>query len=637
MKTIRRIYFYLVVAISVEVLLWGLINLLRSIFSGGLLADTTQTLSIGLAQIVVSIPIFLIHWNVIKKDAGKSEEELTSHIRAMFFFGILLGTLIPVVQNILAVVNRLVLDTARVSRMTAIVGSSQSTSDNLIAIGLNLILAYYFYLILQSDRKVSPHQTNLVDVKRVYRYIWMVYGLAMSIMGVDGLIQFSFRQTRTIDPNAASGLINSITLLILGVPIWVVAWTGIQKTIGEWNERHSLWRVVLFYIMNLGFAGTVFGTGIALFSRILKSLLNLPAADAPIWFDLRTILAAFIPFLVLWVYYLRHFYADIEDISDQLTRQGMYRLYRYILAFVSLGGTTLSIMRLISYVIDMLMLHDAYFTGNLDQLSLSIASLAVSVLFWLYFYLPENKIAAAMDEFGEHARRSIIRKIYLYAAIFSGVVGVMISGGMTVYLILQNLLTGNDIGSWDQVVKSSQQIVVFGFLLGYHLSLLRQDGKSATTTLQSKMEACKVWIAASSESALAKAIINKTSRQAPGIQIDFHESVPTDGIPTDIQAVVLPGNELTGLNSAWQNALHSYRGRVMVMPEKVGKWVWLNPIQNDSELATTVTNTLRQLAEGQPIQVKKQGSAWMILGYIIGAFLLLNILSVIFSMFFGMQ
>ncbi len=33
MKTIRRLYFYAVSAISMEVVLWGIITLLRSIFN----------------------------------------------------------------------------------------------------------------------------------------------------------------------------------------------------------------------------------------------------------------------------------------------------------------------------------------------------------------------------------------------------------------------------------------------------------------------------------------------------------------------------------------------------------------------------------------------------------------------------
>ena len=61
MKSIRRLYFYLVALISIEIVVWGLVSLLRSIIdktvSGG-----ADTLAQALALILVGVPIFLIHW-----------------------------------------------------------------------------------------------------------------------------------------------------------------------------------------------------------------------------------------------------------------------------------------------------------------------------------------------------------------------------------------------------------------------------------------------------------------------------------------------------------------------------------------------------------------------------------------------
>ena len=61
MKSIRRLYFYLVAFISIEIVVWGLVGLLRSIVdqtvSGG-----GDALAQALALILVGVPIFLIHW-----------------------------------------------------------------------------------------------------------------------------------------------------------------------------------------------------------------------------------------------------------------------------------------------------------------------------------------------------------------------------------------------------------------------------------------------------------------------------------------------------------------------------------------------------------------------------------------------
>ncbi|HLO13476.1 MAG TPA: DUF5671 domain-containing protein, partial [Anaerolineales bacterium] len=105
MKSIRRLYFYLVALISIEVVLWGLIGLLRSVvdetISGG-----ADALAKALALILVGVPIFLIHWLWVQRAAARDEEEKTATLRAVFFYAILLGTLIPVVQNLLSFIDR---------------------------------------------------------------------------------------------------------------------------------------------------------------------------------------------------------------------------------------------------------------------------------------------------------------------------------------------------------------------------------------------------------------------------------------------------------------------------------------------------------------------------------------------------
>ncbi len=59
MKTIRRLYFYAVAFISLEVVLWGLIGLLRSMLSN-IIIDSAQALARALSLILVGVPIFLV-------------------------------------------------------------------------------------------------------------------------------------------------------------------------------------------------------------------------------------------------------------------------------------------------------------------------------------------------------------------------------------------------------------------------------------------------------------------------------------------------------------------------------------------------------------------------------------------------
>ena len=151
MKSIRRLYFYLVAFISIEVVLWGLVGLLRSIvdrsISGG-----EDALAQALALILVGLPFFLIHWLWAQRVAAREEEEQNASLRAVFLYGILLATLIPVAQNLLSLIDRTFVELAGLGIGRAFSSfSRQTAADNLIAIMMNGIVALYFWNVLKLD------------------------------------------------------------------------------------------------------------------------------------------------------------------------------------------------------------------------------------------------------------------------------------------------------------------------------------------------------------------------------------------------------------------------------------------------------------------------------------------------------
>ena len=143
MKTIRRLYLYAVALVSLEVVVWGLIGLARSAFVGDEIGGDVARLAGALALIFVGIPVFLLHWWLAQKNAREDEDDRSSYIRAVFLYGALLFTLIPVSQNILTLVNRILFSIFDVSRSNAMFGYGQTWSDNLIAIVMNGLIAFF--------------------------------------------------------------------------------------------------------------------------------------------------------------------------------------------------------------------------------------------------------------------------------------------------------------------------------------------------------------------------------------------------------------------------------------------------------------------------------------------------------------
>jgi hypothetical protein len=192
MKSIRRLYFYLVALISVEVVLWGLVGLLRSIvnrtISGG-----ADALAQALALILVGMPIFLVHWLWAQRSAMRDEEEKTATLRAVFFYAILLATLIPVVQNLLSFIDRALVQGAGLGVGRAFSAfRNQTLADNAIAILMNGVVAFYFWNTLRGEWATLPDRENFTEVRRLYRYLWMLYGLLMTVFGAQQILQFLF-------------------------------------------------------------------------------------------------------------------------------------------------------------------------------------------------------------------------------------------------------------------------------------------------------------------------------------------------------------------------------------------------------------------------------------------------------------
>src|SRR5512134_3466158 len=253
MKSIRRLYFYLVAFISVEVVLWGLVGLLRSIVdqtvSGG-----ADALAQALALILVGVPIFLIHWLWAQRASARDEEEKTASLRAVFFYAILLATLIPAVQNILSFIDRSFVQVAGLGVSRAFRGFSEQTlADNLIAIVMNGIVAAYFWNILRKEWATLPDKENFADVRRLYRYLWMLYGLLMTVFGAQQILRFLFYiPGDVLGELGREVMVNGVALILVGTPIWVYSWRVIQEALIDPAEMGSVLRLGILYLLALG-------------------------------------------------------------------------------------------------------------------------------------------------------------------------------------------------------------------------------------------------------------------------------------------------------------------------------------------------------------------------------------------------
>ncbi len=626
MKTIRRLYFYAVAIISIEVVTWGVINLLRSIFSADKITNDASTLAGALALIFVGVPIFLIHWLWAQRVSAKDDEEKTAGIRAIFFYGILLGTLIPAVQNLLALINRTFLTTANLYASRSIVGGTQTWTDNLIAIIVNLLIAAYFWRTLQNEWRTLPETESFAEIRRLYRFIWMLYGLMMVIYGAQQALNYVF----TLSAGNVLGVlgretaVNAIALLVVGAPIWFFSWKILQDVLTESAEQDSYLRLGILYLLSLGGVITTLTAGGNLIYFLLMQALGEGKKIAEFVQDIGGPISIGVPFAIVWAYYGNWLNQQFAFDEDSPRRAGKKRLYFYILSFLGLAATLFAVISLVSVMIDLLFTR-AYLSssGFASALSTALGALAAGLPLWLLTWRPVQADALAEGSVGDHARRSVIRKTYLYLVLFASVIGGMISGGTLIFTLINSALGGGVSDVAKSALNSLQVLVWFVVLLTYHLSALRMDGVATADTLEEKQKEFKL-VVLDDGSGFAESVKATFAKRAPKLPLTVVNV--NDGISADLQAdaVVMSGSLAMNTPEKAGAWIRSFNGIRLIVEDELAGVAWMN----DSAQAA---DSAKAMAEGQRVRphasrAANGASAWTYIAYVFAALFALQLL-----------
>ena len=621
MKTIRRIYFYAVALVSMEIVLWGMIGLARSGFSPATIGGTTS-LAQALALIFVGVPIFGFHWLSAQRAAKQDAEERASWVRAFFLYAVLLALLIPFVQNFLALINTLLADLFKLPSSSALFDAYQSQSDHLIAMLMNGVLALYFLYVLREDWEKLEEKSAFLSLRRIYRYLWVLYALTLALSGVGQILYYLFSAfSAEIIGRNASGLVNGIALVLVGVPLWVWTWSIVQKAHKEAAERESLLRLgVLYFLSFLGVLFFLASSGVVI-DEFLLLLLGRTKNFTQFMQNADGALAVGLTFGILWAYYGYWLHRDLDALPNTPRRAAFNRLYAYVLAFVGLSAAFVGIGMLLSFVIDSLFTASNWY-GNLEsRLAAALSMLFVGLPLWLKAWFPMQAEARTEDEAGAHARRSSVRRTYLYLLIFVGVVGGMISAVILASLIFETLLGSTPNEFWNDFLNALQAFILFAGLFAYHWKTLKEDG-----TRHSAVESEKTFTALlldNGDETLLSELASLTEAEVQKINWILQNPAET---PPPADALILPLDLLLAPSETLKSTLREFNGSKFLFTRETETWLWR---QSPRQLAASI----RQLAEGEKIQEPKKTSAWMVVVYILAgitaveiAFFLLAIL-----------
>ncbi len=635
MQIIRRFYFYLVTFISLEVVIWGVILLARTLISPLPIASASALLASGLSLVLVGLPIFLLHWITAERDALRSEEERSTRVRAIFLYGATLAVLIPVAQNVLAILDRLLLQLLGVPVSAAFLGANQSLADNLVAIAINLVAWAYLERVLRADREAWLEDNHLAETRRLYRYTWLVYALALTVMGTQRILDFLL--SAPFDPQAlaftalAGIAANGIALALVGAPIWAWIWRLIQKALlKQPAERSAPLHLAVMYAVAL-LSAVIFVVAAAVFLAGMLQWLLEPNLSVTQFLDQESSsLSLAVPMAALWAYFSRERLRAARAESDPLHRAGLDRLYFYLLALTGNAATFLGLTWLIWPLTSMLMDRQPLTAPVvLDSLSSALGMLLVGLPVWISTWSPMQAEALRPAHAGDAARQSLVRRGYLYLVLFLTVVGAMAFGGTLLYLVLSNLLGSRSPDFVLVLVRRLFGLALVLVWLGYHWNVLRADQRRAHKALAERYTRFPVLIVQADDHPFAVDLAGALQRESPGLPVAVHrlDLSPLSDDLSEAKAVVLPAGLAARPPEALRLWLNEYPGHRLLAPLPAGgmTFVGASP-RSDRELVEQTVSAVRSLAEGRPVRARAPINPWLVAGGALGALLLLFVL-----------
>jgi hypothetical protein len=328
-----------------------------------------------------------------------------------------------------------------------------------------------------------------------------------------------------------------------------------------------------------------------------------------------------IPLGAVWAYYGHWLNRHIESAGDAVRQAGMKRLYNYILSFIGLVVSFVGVALLFSFTIDMLtgfgMVLNDVFRSNLAS---SISSLVVGLPLWLRTWRPMQAEALLTGELGDHARRSVIRKTYLYLVLFAAVIGGMATAVGLVYQLIIVVLegvTGSDFA--NTLLNLVQLLFLFGVVLLYHLNVLRMDGASAADALSEKQSGYSVLVIDSGDGFLESV---KAALMKLGSNVQVNIANPSESPQGYFNAIVLNGS-LAVNGPEW---IRSFGGNKIIVQNEAKHIVWTDD-------AAQAAQSVQQLAEGEEIRIQKPSrSGWMYVVYIFAALFALQVLFILLAL-----
>lgn len=625
MVSLRRAYILLTSAFAAQAATWSAIALARGLLDPA--ADLVPSaVAFQVAVLVVTVPIFVLHWRWAGRLAAAEPAEREADARRFYLLAMGASFVVPMVSNAIdllaAVLGPLAGD--------ALPGASELVRPAVALVILGIVLRFNGR-VLGAERAAVGEPGRAAAFRRLYELGLAGVGLIVGANAAIGLLRIILAGSGGADVAVALGSGDAARLaagVLVGAAVWAWFWRAAQRRFdaGARDEERSTLRKLYLYAVVLVTALTVVFQATTLLAGFFRQLLDLPSLG-----DFRDPLVVIVVNALVWFYHRRAILADAAAATEAPRQAAIRRLYEYLVAAIGLGAGLAGLGGVVHVLIGLI--GDPNIADNQREiLAWSAAGLLSGLSVWVLPWRRSQAEAVGDDERAEAARDALPRKAYLYfyllVAAVSFIVGCVYIVFRVVGLALGEPDPQNDLGL--DLARAAALATIAAGTWAYHLRILRADGDLDATARRRRLAALTVLVADGGDGTLGIALLGALARGIDGarlVPVGLSEqaraamaAAPGDAgtayAPTAVAADAVQGADVIiapweaaradGPDPAFAAAVARSTARKLLLPMSSPGWDWIGVEPREREdWVTQAVAAVEQVAAGEPVAPRR--------------------------------
>jgi hypothetical protein len=497
MQAVRRLYLYAMSGITLGVISYGLVLLLRVLLDGlfpdppyGGSDSSREQLSQAIAMLGVGVPVWSVHWWLVQRSLRPGrldrDTERGSGARAVYITFVLLVSLVVWVTGGIQVLQWALATAMSVSSDAFYVDPLSGATVGVVG----FIVWLYHGLVRRRDLAAGPVEGTAASVPRLYLYGVAIGALWAVLTALDTVVAVILpRYPGSIDGYSVPYLVGVAITGGAWALVWFGHWTYANRLAHDdgWRgteERVSRTRLVAFLVVIIAAAGMTLSRVANAIGAALDPVFPDPSyvADPAYAPDLSsailTPLLTAIPWAIAWFAHTRALRRE-PAATDPLRALHQARLMSHGIAATALAIGVTGAGWLLGYLIDVL-LGGQRTTGpdaTTYEITWWLPAAVVGLGAW-WWYWRGVLARRRSDPVGE--ANSTIRRSFLFLTLGVALVAAISASALILYRLVGVLLDAGIGGNLASELSTPLgTLIAAGIVLAYHGLALRADQKLA--------------------------------------------------------------------------------------------------------------------------------------------------------------